>query len=254
MHLFNYMVRPILLYCSDYWGCLKQPKNNPISKLHLSFCKQLLGVRKQTNTSAVLLELGLTPISHHGVKASIKNWERIKQGKCARLLTAAYTEATNYYLPWTSSIKEAFAQNGMLDVFLNNEAYNQQLHIYLCKRLEDQFHQTAFADLNQSSKLQLYSKLKTKIGCEKYLHMANVKQRHALTRLRLSSHPLHIETGRHNNTAREERLCPLCKNGIEDEMHFLLQCTKYADLRNQHFGNTVLPNHSDHTTRTIFLL
>ena len=58
-HIFNYMVRPILLYCSDFWGCLKPPSNNPIERFHLSFCKQLLGVRKQTNTVGVLLELGM---------------------------------------------------------------------------------------------------------------------------------------------------------------------------------------------------
>ena len=50
IHLYNHMIKPILLYASDSWGCVKLPKNNPIERLHDMFCKLLLGVQKQTNT------------------------------------------------------------------------------------------------------------------------------------------------------------------------------------------------------------
>ena len=36
------MIKPILLYNSDFWGCMKLPKNNPIENLHMLTCKQLL--------------------------------------------------------------------------------------------------------------------------------------------------------------------------------------------------------------------
>ena len=58
--LFNALVTPILLYASDFWGCLKMPKNNP--NVHMSFCKDLLGVQKQTTNVGVLLELGEVPL------------------------------------------------------------------------------------------------------------------------------------------------------------------------------------------------
>ena len=58
IHLYNYLVKPILTYCSDFWGCI-QPKKNPVEKVHLMFCKHFLGVRKQTNTDGVLLEMGM---------------------------------------------------------------------------------------------------------------------------------------------------------------------------------------------------
>ena len=105
IHIFNYMVKPILLYCSDFWGCLKHPKNNPIEKLHLSFCKQLLGVRKQTNTTGVLLELGTVPIIFHAIKATIRNWERICKQDCTKLLTATHTKALTENLPWVNTSK-----------------------------------------------------------------------------------------------------------------------------------------------------
>ena len=79
LHLYNYMVKPILLYCSDFWGTLKQPKNSPIERVHISFHKQLLGVRQQTPTDGVHLELGSFPITLNAIKAAVKNWERIRQ-------------------------------------------------------------------------------------------------------------------------------------------------------------------------------
>ena len=56
--LFDSLIKPILLYNSDFWGCLKMPKNNPIENVHTTFCKELLRVQKQTTNIGVLLELG----------------------------------------------------------------------------------------------------------------------------------------------------------------------------------------------------
>ena len=71
-------------------------------------------------------------------------------------------------------------------------------HVELFQRLVDQFYQNAFNNLRSSSKLSLYSKLKEETGREKYLYLVeNVKHRQSLTRYRLASHSLSIETGRH---------------------------------------------------------
>ena len=62
LHLFDTLLKPILLYNSDFWGCLKVPVNNPIENVHMKFCKDLLGVQRQTSNIGVLLELGRMPI------------------------------------------------------------------------------------------------------------------------------------------------------------------------------------------------
>lgn len=63
------------------------------------------------------------------------------------------------------------------------------------------------------------------------------KYKFALSRFRLSSHSLAIESGRYNNTPREERLCIHCNmNTIENEYHFLLVCPFYADLRRKYLS------------------
>ena len=33
LSLFDALIKPILLYSSDFWGCLKMPKNNPIENM-----------------------------------------------------------------------------------------------------------------------------------------------------------------------------------------------------------------------------
>ena len=40
-----------------------------------------------------------------------------------------------------------------------------------------------------------------------------------------------IEKGRHMGLKPEERMCPFCPNAIEDEMHFLLDCQMYREIR-----------------------
>ena len=58
--LFDALVVPILLYGSEVWGIYN---TNDVDKLHLKFCKLLLGVRPKTSNAAVFGELGRFPLS-----------------------------------------------------------------------------------------------------------------------------------------------------------------------------------------------
>ena len=58
LHLFNSCIKLILLYASDFWGCLKLPRPNLIETMYLKFCKDVLGT---INTGA-LMELGQMPL------------------------------------------------------------------------------------------------------------------------------------------------------------------------------------------------
>ena len=45
-----------------------------------------------------------------------------------------------------------------------------------------------------------------------------------ICRIRMPSHNLAIEQGRHTNTTINNRNCKLCHSDIEDEFHFVLKC------------------------------
>ena len=67
-----------------------------------------------------------------------------------------------------------------------------------------------------------------------------IKQRVALTRLRISCHSLEIERGRYHkpaSTPAHLRLCKDCES-VEDELHFVCVCPKY-DLLREHLVSIV---------------
>ena len=227
--LFETLIKPILLYSSDFWGILKLPKNNPLDTLYLSFCKQLLGVQKQTTNVGVLLELGMVPLHLYAKKNAIKNWNRIAKLKQAnRLMALSYTNSISEQLSWPTQCELNLSQIGMMEVWINNNT-DINLHKKFFRRLNDIFNQNSFSEINKpESKLRTYKRLKTEIGFENYLSsIISQKDRISLTKLRLSNHKLMIEKGRHDNIPKEGRFCPFCKNKVEDEVHFLMQCATF---------------------------
>ena len=67
-------------------------------------------------------------------------------------------------------------------------------------------------------------------------HKESLVNRKNLTRLRVSSHKLSVETGRFNKTPLENRLCAMCDKGlVEDEFHLMISCTAYEKPRDHLF-------------------
>ena len=61
-------------------------------------------------------------------------------------------------------------------------------------------------------------------------------RRTMFAKIRTTNHSLEIELGRHRNIPRMDRVCRICKTGlVETELHFLLECSAYEDLRHQLF-------------------
>ena len=66
-----------------------------------------------------------------------------------------------------------------------------------------------------------------------YDEIINYRQVSMVAKLRVSMHNLQIEMGRRTGTDRNLRLC-ICQEDVEDELHFLTQCTLYNEIRQQH--------------------
>ena len=99
-----------------------------------------------------------------------------------------------------------------------------------------------------SSKLEFYKVFKDEYSTSDYLQqLRNFNERRNLVKFKLSNHKLMIELGRYqtDHISRENRLCPLCKsNQIENETHFLLDCSKYSSQRRTFLNriNELIPN------------
>ena len=144
---------------------------------------------------------------------------------------SSYQNACNKELDWIRTIHTLLARNGLQ--YRISDGSSDVCNALLGKT-KDIFHQEAFAQVaDPKSKLRTYGLIKENIGREDYLdQIRNTKHRQMLTKLRLSNHKLMIEKGRHLKLEPNERICPVCQQGVEDEIHFLVQCNQYQNHRN----------------------
>lgn len=104
------------------------------------------------------------------------------------------------------------------------------------QRLNDQAKQELHFVLDASQKCRLYKYVVSNVELQFYLQKCiPVVYRKFITKIRLSSHNLCIETGRYHGVDRKDRYCYMCSmNVLEDEFHFILQCNCYALLRKKY--------------------
>jgi hypothetical protein len=94
------------------------------------------------------------------------------------------------------------------------------------------------SDVANSAKLRTYVIYKNEYGLDRFVFkVLNRGYRSVLSKFRAGTLPLEIEVGRWRGIPVEERICKLCNSGnVENEMHFLLDCSLYLPMRNAFFG------------------
>jgi len=93
-------------------------------------------------------------------------------------------------------------------------------------------------DINRykADKLRYYNLYKYDKSPEIYTKLNISKYHRSLfAQFRCGILPLEIEVGRYRDIPLELRICQLCHSAVEDEIHFLCQCPKYADFRESLF-------------------
>lgn len=144
---------------------------------------------------------------------------------------------------WALKIKHLLDSLGLSYIWTD---FNQDVNYFplIKQRLRDQYIQNWQAQSMTSPKLKYYMKYKHNFEYEKYFDIiSNNAIRNELTRFRLCSHDLEIETGRFSGIARDMRSCKLCQyNRLESEYHFLLCCPYYSDIRRKYLGIISWPN------------
>ena len=122
-------------------------------------------------------------------------------------------------------------------MFENHQFVNKKTFLSEFKcRVIDCFKQDWLRTL-ESPVLLLYKEFKISFEYEKKLDVLPKSLRFYFCGLRISSHPLRIQTGRFSNNriAREDRYCTFCNSrDIEDEYHVMLICPCYNDIRRKY--------------------
>ena len=146
-----------------------------------------------------------------------------------------YNDCLNFpnKISWATLLRDLLGNLGFMEAWTQQNVGDVKIFLSVVKQqLSDNFIQNWNSQLNESSRALFYRNLS--FGYKSYLDTVTTsKFRVALSRLRLSSHRLEIETGRWakpNSVPIENRLCTSCMK-LEDEFHFVLEYTRYNDLR-----------------------
>ena len=82
------------------------------------------------------------------------------------------------------------------------------------------------------NELRTYRMYKQDYVLEDYVKLQMpIKHRTAFAKFRCGVAPLRLETGRYENIAENQRICPLCRSAIENEIHVLFHCNAYQSIR-----------------------
>ena len=240
--LFDSFVFPILSYASEIWG---YSKSKEIERVHLKFCKQILRVRKNTCNASVYGELGRYPLFIHRYLRTFNYWCKLINTDNI-ILKTVYKQmlqncVDNGHKNWLLNVKCLLQENGFGYVWECPEFYNlKSVYIELKQRLIDCFVQKWNGDKRNRSVLVLYNSFKHEYKYETYMDVLPTTLRCYMSRIRMSSHSLRINTGRYtiNRIDRNERYCQYCNtHDIEDEFHFIIKCPQYTNLRRKYISS-----------------
>ena len=85
---------------------------------------------------------------------------------------------------------------------------------------------------NGRNKLRTYRTFKDTYIVEHYCKMnLPYPHRSAFSKFRCGVAPIRLETGRYENLAEPQRICPICFIDVESELHVLLKCPVYVQER-----------------------
>lgn len=184
----------ILSYSAESWGYHEAPD---IERVHTKFMKNILGVRKSTNISALYGELGRYPMKLSRKLILIKYWIKLLsrrdtlEFKVYSMLKNDCDGGNDYKgTNWAFHIKHELDICGFSDIWANQLLID--IPYYAIRlRIIDQFKQSWYAQIVNSSRLAMYSNIKFDFGLETYLQVLySVKLRRAFTKFRISAHSL----------------------------------------------------------------
>ena len=233
--------------------------DTPGEKLHLQFCRNILGMSNKTSVVATLGELGCYPLMIKSFSQMIKYWHHIKtQVDSSTLIHEAvsFMESRENFgqYTWLSTIKFILFYCGMQEVWFNPQTIKNGSIAFKCNIIKrNKFveywsnllhnqHSSALnsqedSNLPVNNLLRTYHLIKSNYTREDYLiHITNRDERRMLAKRRCSNHSLLIETDRHSKIEESDRKCSRC-NKVEDEIHFNVECLLYDLTRDKFVKN-----------------
>ena len=230
VHLFDQLVKPILLYGCEVWGF---ENCTQIEVFHRQFCKRLLKLNKATSNCMVYGELGQVEIAVAIQQRMVVFWSRIILGKQSKISYIIYRllrgmmENGTYQSKWLSSVKATLNECGNQNLWSDeNVASCEWVKLSLGLKLSDIFKQKWHDEVSDNRLCINYRIFKHEHKMEKYLTLLDRGHRINLTKFRCGNHKLPVNSGRFQGRPRCERICNLCTSNVTgDEFHYVFDCS-----------------------------
>ena len=225
---------PIMDYASGVWGAKCFPKSDT---LHNRIIRFFLGVHKCTSNAVIQGDMGWIPPSVRRQFNCLQLWNRFlnmnENRLTRRIFQWDYSKCRNN---WCYDVKRILKSIGWGNIFTTalTDPANSTVSVEAARdKLMLNFKAKWGNDVSSQSKLDIYRIVKHQFGVEDYVKMnMNKKLRSVLVQLRAGCLPIEIELGRYQNNPRQERICKQCSSEtVENEIHFMFNCSKYTDIR-----------------------
>ena len=164
------------------------------------------------------------------------------------------------YRNWNYRLNKCFVDHHIQEMIpVIGSMYSKQEKATLMERFEsclfERYKETWISKVNATSsvrsnnggnKLRTYSQFKREYKAEKYVSDNSLSHPlgSALAKFRTGLVPLRTETGRFESLPLPQRVCFICSNVVENEMHVLLNCPLYDDTRRELFLHAAQINDS----------
>ena len=263
--IFDATIVPILTFGGEIWGIskplnIKKWDQSPGEKIHLKFCKQYLGLNRKASNLATRGELGRFPMQIILMKKALKYFSYLCEKDENSIVKQAFLISKQLDMEnrksYISELKTYLRVTGCYDSDTLG-FMRQNTIIHMIKNLENNYMIYWQNEINSSEKLIFYRMYKQGFRTSNYINiLKNAQERQSFAKFYTSNHDLLIETGRYSKPKipRGERICNLCiSKKVEDEIHFLLHCSKYEILRKSFIAKQSQIFHQTFDNDTTFL-
>ena len=179
------------------------------------------------------------PININSITNCLRFWLKLTQMSCHRIPKKAYNMLFSLdekgKRTWVTNVRMCLFEYGFGFVWLNQSVGDVKAFLNMFKeRLIDCRWQNWEEHIQESQRFNEYKQFNSIHCVQTYLHEnLNRQFRFVMAKFRFGVSDINVHYYRHRHHVEGDRLCPLCKMSREDEVHFVLCCTFYENIRRE---------------------
>ena len=217
LRVFEAQIEPILMYGGEVLFIGKEISDFEMA--HSSFLKNMPGVKQQTTSVTIHGDTGRYPLFLKQQILALKYWICLISLPKSCYMRIVYNSLASLDFigetNWCSHFRSLLFRTNHCDVWKNHRVENANRLIKQVKLCLNNIYKADWSNKARNSiKLRTYIKFKFDHSLEGYLfYIPDTRWVKALSRLRMSSHMLEIERGRHVKPQKiplEQRTCQRC--------------------------------------------